>query len=212
VSSIFISFSAVSVVVVGLVCLWVPSGYATPGIEEADAPRKGIFLVASSEMSDPRFQQAVIVLLSHDENGALGLIVNRPTNIDLAEALPDLGDGGGKQHRLYFGGPVAMERILFLVRSEVALGRADYIMDDVYGSADRIVLEQLLNLKKPGNALHIYFGYAGWGRGQLEAEIGERSWHLFKADAAMIFDDEPNTLWRRFMERRRTGQIVLWRH
>ena len=187
-----------------------PNTYAARDIEEVDAPRKGIFLVASPSMSDPRFQHTVIVLLSYGENGALGLIVNRPTNIDLAAAIPDLEGGGEKRHRLFFGGPVAMKRILLLVRSEVALESAEHIMGDVYSSADRSVLEQLLILEKPANTLHLYFGYAGWASGQLEAEIGERSWYLFKADAAMIFDDEPSTLWRRFMERRRADQIIVW--
>jgi putative AlgH/UPF0301 family transcriptional regulator len=79
--------------------------------------QKGMFLVAHPDMLDPRFQQTVILLLSHGKRGTLGLIINRPTRTQLSQALPDLEIPNKARHLLFFGGPVGINSLLFLVRS-----------------------------------------------------------------------------------------------
>lgn len=162
-----------------------------------DEPAAGVFLVASRQMPDPRFQHTVILLLAHGDDGTLGLIINRPTAISLLDALPDLGDRGAK-HLLFFGGPVALNSLMFLNRSPKPPAQAIMVLDDVYVSSDRAVLEPLLDDSKP-TALRFYFGHAGWGPGQLHAELARGSWRLFRADADTLFQGQSEMLWEKFI-------------
>jgi putative transcriptional regulator len=166
--------------------------------QQVTTPAQGILLVASRQMPDPRFQRSVILLLVHGEEGSLGLIINRPTRIPLSEALPELG-GEGVKHRLFFGGPVAMNTLMFLVRGKPPSAHATPILEDVYVSADRRALERLLGTRKLAEKIRLYFGHAGWGPGQLNAELATGSWHLFQADAETLFHGQADTLWEKFI-------------
>ena len=160
-------------------------------------PAAGVVLVASQQMLDPRFRHSVILLLAHDDEGTVGLIINRPTAISLADALPGLGDKGAR-HLLFFGGPVALNTLMFLVRSPVPLAQSTLVLDDIYVSSDRGTLEQLLGKRKV-TVMRLYFGYAGWGPGQLSAELARGSWQLFQADADTLFQEQSDTLWEKFI-------------
>ena len=162
------------------------------------SPAQGVFLVASRQMSDPRFQRSVILLLAHGEEGTLGLIINRPTSLPLSEALPELGRGA-KKHRLFFGGPVAMNTLMFLIHSKTSPAHATPVLEDVYVSANRAALEQLLGSSKSAAQIRLYFGHAGWAPGQLNAELASGSWQLFQADAATLFHEQADTLWEKFI-------------
>lgn len=162
-------------------------------------PAQGVFLVATREMPDPRFQHSVILLLAHSEEGTLGIIVNRPTQIRLSDAVPDLEPGGKEKHWLFFGGPVAVDTLLFLVRGTNPPGQASRVLADIYMSADRPTLEQLLANGQPTDTLRIYFGHAGWAPGQLDAELVTGSWELFQADPEAVFSSDPNGVWEKFM-------------
>ena len=96
------------------------------------APAKGTFLVASPRMSDPRFSYSVILLLEHGEDGTLGLIINKDTEIPLSRVLPDLDVGGSDDHKLYLGGPVGRDLLIYLARSEEPPERSSHLMGDVY--------------------------------------------------------------------------------
>ena len=160
-------------------------------------PAAGVILVASRQMLDPRFQHSVILLLAHDDEGTVGLVMNRPTAISLADAMPELGDKGAS-HLLFFGGPVALNTLMFLIRSPVPLAQAALVLDDIYVSSDRGTLEQLLD-KRKATVLRLYFGYAGWGPGQLDAELARGGWQLFQADADTLFQEQSDTLWEKFI-------------
>ncbi len=178
---------------------------------EIDRPDKGVFLVASEDMVDSWFRQSVVFLVTHGEEGTLGLIINRPTRVAMSEVLPELRGTGVNQHRLFWGGPVAMERALFLTRSRIRLGQAEHIIDDIYASADRDMLQEMLDSDKANDQLRLYVGHAGWAPGQLDAEIAEGAWYLFKANAATVFHDKPETIWREFIGSRSRGRIMVWR-
>lgn len=173
-----------------------------------DAPAKGVFLVASRDMPDPRFQRSVIVILHHGEEGTLGVIVNRPTDVLLSEAMPEL-EGAGQDHALFFGGPVAMETLLFVARSETPPEQVAHVIEDVYWSGNRTALEEMLASGKPDSELRVYFGRAGWSPGQLDAELTDGSWHLFQADSETLFDQDPANLWPLFMEPGGQGWIMV---
>ena len=165
-----------------------------------DVPQKGVFLVAERNMPDPRFQHSVILLLVHGAEGTLGVIINRPTEIVLSEAVPDLEGLENREHRLFFGGPVAMESLLFLVYNEIPPEPVAHVLGAVHWGMNRTVLESLLAADKPDSELRIYFGRAGWAPGQLDAELMDGSWRLFRAPAEIPFDQDPATLWDTFMD------------
>ena len=179
-----------------------------PALIQPTRPEKGVFLVARREMPDLRFRESVILILDHGSDGTLGLIINRTTTILLTDALPRFKSIDKAQRFLFFGGPVAVGSILFLIHSIVPLEPAKHIVDNVYWSGSSVLLKQLLHAGKSEDELRLYLGYAGWSPGQLAAEINEGSWQLFRANPESIFSQEPDSLWQRLMEQRLPGGIM----
>ncbi len=164
-------------------------------------PGPGMFLVARRTLVDPNFSQSVVYLAEHDESGTLGLIVNRPGKVRLADALPGIEDARASGHLLSFGGPVGVSMIFMLIRSETAAAGMAHVAGDVYISADRRVLDAVLAAKKPASELRFYLGHSGWAAGQLEFELERGSWHVVAADGNAIFAADSETLWQRLIER-----------
>jgi putative transcriptional regulator len=160
-----------------------------------------MFLVAKRALDGPHFGQSVVYLVEHGEDGTLGLIVNRSSEISLSEALPDIEDKQATAHTLFYGGPVGLPMILMLVRSESAAEGMEYVADNVYISADRRVLHDVLAAKKPGSEVRFYIGHSGWASGQLDFELARGSWHAVAADTDAIFSGETGSLWHRLIER-----------
>ncbi len=174
-------------------------------------PEKGIFLVAKPGMADPRFQRSVVLLLAHSDNGTLGLIINRPTDVPLSRVLPDLQAPDTERHALFFGGPVGMDMLIFLMRSGVPPEHARQVMNDVYFSVDRETLEQLLTKRKARSELRMYIGHSGWGPGQLAAEIARGDWLLARADSATVFEKDLQTIWPQLIDRPPTpGRFIQY--
>lgn len=158
-------------------------------------PAKGVFLVATPGMQDPRFRRSVVLLLEHGESGTLGLILNKATEIPLAQVLPDMEGSSRESNPLFFGGPVRLDGILFLTRDTEAPERAEHVMEDVYYSGDRSLLEQLLEEDKDSGELRIFIGNSGWSPGQLAAEIAEGAWKLVRGDSSTVFDKDLDDIW-----------------
>jgi putative transcriptional regulator len=167
---------------------------ASAGARERTRPARGVFLVANERIDDGPFERAVVLLLAHGEEGTLGLIVNRPTDIPLSEALPDLAEGG-VSHDLYLGGPVAVDGLLVLFRSEEPPSGAPHVMGDVHYSGERDVLEQLLSEGKGPAELRLFLGHSGWAPGQLDDELLRGAWNVVPADALTVFRVEPHLMW-----------------
>jgi putative transcriptional regulator len=168
-----------------------PAAQSTP----EKAPGKGMLLVAARKMRDPRFGGAVVLLVQHGEGGTVGLIINRPTDIRLSEVLPDIKGVDKARQPVFFGGPVATNAMLFMVRSGIPPKDAEHVGADVYVSGNRTALEKALTGNTPVKDLRVYAGYAGWAAGQLDAEIERGDWHLSPADAQTIFAKDPSTVW-----------------
>jgi putative transcriptional regulator len=164
-------------------------------------PGPGMFLVAKRALDDSHFGQSVVYLVEHGEGGTLGLIVNRPSDVSLSEAVPDIEDKLATVHALYYGGPVGLPMILMLVRSESATEGMALIVDDVYISSDRRVLDEVIAAQKPNNELRFYIGHSGWAAGQLDFELLRGDWHVVTADTDAIFSGETGSLWNRLIER-----------
>jgi putative transcriptional regulator len=160
-----------------------------------------MFLVARRDLLEPHFSRSVIYLLEHDPQGTTGLIINRPSGMTLADAIADSRNKGADTHSLYYGGPVQHSRIIMLMRNASQSRLIQHIVDDIYVSADREVMNRLLTENKPKHELHFYIGHAGWSAGQLARELQRDSWHVMEGDAGAIFTAHPATLWDRLIER-----------
>jgi putative transcriptional regulator len=165
----------------------------------------GQLLIASESMSDPRFDQAVVLVVRHDQNGALGIIINRPVQdrplAALLEALGEQSPTAMGNVRIFAGGPVQPD-IGFVVHS------ADYRRRDTIDidghiavTSSREILRDIGDKRGPEKAL-IAFGYAGWGPGQLEGELEHRFWFTTPEDSKLIFDQDRDKVWDEAMKRR----------
>jgi putative transcriptional regulator len=173
---------------------------ALPGTSTGE-PDRGMFLVATRALDDSHFGQSVVYLVEHGEDGTLGLIVNRSSDISLSEAVPDIEDKQATAYALYYGGPVGLPMILMLVRSESPTEGMEHVANGVYISSDRRVLDEVIAVKKPENELRFYIGHSGWAAGQLDFELERGSWHVVAADTDAIFSGNTDSLWDRLIER-----------
>jgi putative transcriptional regulator len=155
---------------------------------------KGVLLVASPSLGDPNFHQTVLLIIEHGRGGTVGLILNRPTNVLLSEALPDFTVLKRTSHRLFAGGPVGQTQLVLLFRLTQLLPDTRQIIAGVYVGTPR-VLERIMTQPKPTETFRAFAGFAGWAPGQLEHEMLEGAWAILPSDAFSIFDNDPVTLW-----------------
>jgi putative transcriptional regulator len=165
-------------------------------------PAPGAFLVSKGIDRGP-FHQSVVLLLKHGEKGTLGVIVNRPTDVLLSEAIPDL-DPGDVPRPLYFGGPVGLEGLLVLFRnrSQAPPAGAEEVLEGVYYSGQREVLEGLLKGHLSSDEMRLFVGHSGWGPGQLAGELRRRSWDVMPASPFTLFRTDPLWMWETLTEGR----------
>ena len=166
------------------------------GINAQEHLGKGKLLVATEVVQGQAFAESVILLLNYDATGAVGLIVNRPTEALPAQALPDLAGLDRYEGTLYWGGPVEPFTLRALLRSDAPLDNAVPIFDTVH----LVPLDENLLGDASSNAnLRFFVGYAGWAPGQLEQEMAFGSWHIVAATEALVFADDPGGIWRRLL-------------
>jgi putative transcriptional regulator len=161
----------------------------------------GKLLVAARNLPDPNFAETVVLLADFNEQGAMGLILNRRTDVTLARAAPGLQQPPAQPTLVFFGGPVAVPGVLALLRSTSAPLDARRILADVYLVNTREGLERTIATGADSNRFRVYVGYAGWGAGQLEAEAAQGAWHVSTGDADVVFDPEPESAWQRQIRR-----------
>ena len=173
-------------------------------------PGKGVFLVARKGMPDPRFRRSVILLVAHGPAGTLGVIVNRATDISLQDVLPQL-EKPGRKARLHYGGPVSLDTLMFLIRSEEPPEQTTHVMGDVYFGGDKSTLEGLLEEERDSHELRLFVGHSGWAPGQLDSELGRGDWRLFRANAFTVFEKRLDSIWSDFMEPPKSEREVATR-
>jgi len=178
---------------------------SNPDLSHDGAFLTGQLLIAAESMSDPRFQNTVLVMIRHNADGALGLVINRPLGeqplAKLLDAIGEKGDGVTGSVPIYAGGPVEREQAFVLHSSDYhGAGTLDITPDAAAtGSAD--IFRDIAGKKGPGKFL-ILFGYAGWGAGQLENELAQHAWYTVPFDPKLVFDADRDKLWERALERR----------
>lgn len=175
-----------------LVCLFQPA-LAGP------TPARGAFLVASEDMNDPNFSRTVILLISYGEEGAMGLVINRPTTILPRRIIPGVEGLSRYNGPMFFGGPVMLDRILFLWRGAEPAGESEPVFGGVRVSANRDVLDSLASEPTDASRLRIYAGYAGWAPGQLDLELRQGGWHVVAASEDLVFADKPGAVWKQLL-------------
>lgn len=162
---------------------------------------KGVLLVASPGLLDPNFRQTVILICDHGSTGTLGLVLNRPTNLLLSEALSDVPSLQGTAHLLFAGGPVQPDAMLMLFRLAQEPAQARRVLDGIYLGGNLKELERVIAKPAPAETFRAFAGYAGWGPGQLASEMAQGSWRVLPADAASIFEKNPADLWQELTDR-----------
>ncbi len=156
---------------------------------------KGKFIVAARKLRDPNFSQTVVFLLQYDTNGALGVIVNRPSEMKLSKVLPDLKTLQKRDDIIFFGGPVFGNQLLLLVQADVQPGESIQVFQNVYVSSNPKIIEQMIKNEGKGDRFRVYAGYAGWAPGQLDQEVKRDHWHILPAEADVIFNKTPTEIW-----------------
>lgn len=169
--------------------------------------RAGMLLVATPVLLDPNFADTVVLILDSDENGALGVVLNRPSAVPVAEVLADWGDVVVEPEVLFQGGPVSTEGALAVAvlstPDDVPVG-----FREVHGRLGIVDLDTPLELLAGSlDGLRIFAGYAGWGADQLEAEIAEGSWYVVPAQVPDVFRLDPHDL-RKDVMRRQPGELA----
>jgi len=170
---------------------WLP---VTGGADES--PARGKLLVATELVRGDIFVQSVVLLLHYDETGAMGLVVNRPTEVGMDELVVDDDAISSYSGPIYWGGPVQMNSLRALRRTDKAPGDAERIVDSVYLVP---VDDALKNAPQDVPGLRLFIGFAGWAAGQLDHELARGSWHVVPASADLVFAKDPGQLWKQLV-------------
>ena len=161
----------------------------------------GKLLIAARGLADPNFAETVVLLAEFSDKGAMGIILNRRTDVTLTSVAPVLEVPGVDPVLVFFGGPVAVPGILALVRAASAPAGTSRIVADVHLVNTREVLENTIRAGADAGRLRVYVGYAGWAADQLNAETAAGSWHILEGDGDIVFDPEPDSTWERQIRR-----------
>lgn len=186
--------------VLGVVCLAL-LGFANSQAQELrhDQLAAGTFLVAPRKALDPNFAQTVVLIVQYDDDTTLGLIINQPSRVAMGKLFPERKTN--VEDPVYAGGPVGRSGMLALVRSSTKQAHTQFVFDDVYLLANRKLLTKTLASDADAKTFRVFLGYAGWSPGQLENELDNDLWHLFRADAKTVFDPHPENVWDRLIKR-----------
>jgi len=175
--------------------------------------RPGYLLVAAPALVDPNFNHSVVLLLDYDENGALGVVLNRPSPVPIGDVLPDWSALVGDPDVLFQGGPVSTDSALAVAALGTDSSGAENDSEPIgwrrlFGATGILDLDAPTELVAPVvSRLRIFAGYSGWGREQLAAEIAEGSWYVVPSVPSDLFTGDPGSLWARVL-RRQPGEIA----
>jgi putative transcriptional regulator len=171
-----------------------PTGYKT-GIDSL----RGQLLIAGATLPDPNFARTVVLICQHSEEGALGLVLNRRGELVIGDVAPELAELVGEDAVIDSGGPVQPDALLVLGEFEDAAFAGLAIVGSVGLVGDASEIADLVGVTRRTRA---FAGYAGWGPGQLDAELERDDWFVAPAGIDDIFDPDADELWRRVLERK----------
>jgi putative transcriptional regulator len=173
-----------------------------------DVPLRGRLLVAAPPLVDPNFDRTVVLMLEHGGEGALGLVLNRPGDTALAEAVPDWSLLAPEPAVVFAGGPVSPDSVIALARSETADQRDGWVpVGGGLGTVDLGRAPEEVGVVIEG--VRVFVGYAGWAPEQLEEELERGAWFVVEFQLDDAFGADPEQLWRRVLRRQR-GRLAMF--
>jgi putative transcriptional regulator len=155
----------------------------------------GKLLVASKDLGDPNFAKTVILLVHFDDQGVVGLVLNRRTDIPLSRLLEGVEGAKDRSDTAYLGGPVEVPSALALFQSPAKVEGAEHVFGGVYLISSKTTFEHTLAARPDPQVFHVYLGYAGWTKDQLRNEVEMGGWFIFPADTGAVFNSDPGSLW-----------------
>jgi putative transcriptional regulator len=169
---------------------------------------KGRLLVATPALGDPNFDQTVVLILEHGEEGAIGVVLNRPTTTELAASLPTWYRLAADPAVLFAGGPVSPDAAICLGRSWPGEQAEGY--EPLFGTIGTVDLTlDADDLSPVLQGIRIFVGYAGWSEGQLEAEIEAGAWFVVDSLPDDALSTQPDDLWQNVLRRQR-GPVAMF--
>jgi putative transcriptional regulator len=162
----------------------------------------GRLLIATPMLRDPNFDRTVVMLLDHNDDGALGVVLNRPSAMAVADPLPQWVEHVAEPAVVFVGGPVSPSSAICLAHAAEDITGQGW--QPLFGGLGTVDLS-----RSPGELggvigdLRVFAGYAGWGAGQLEAEIGAGAWWVTRPGPGDALSASPDTLWREVLRRQR---------
>lgn len=168
---------------------------------------KGQLLISAGGLYDPNFRHTVVLIGEHGQEGAVGVVLTRPLELTVEQAVPMLADLVEPGERLFQGGPVEPNQAVLL--AEVA--DPSLVDVPVFGSVGFLTDEVPSDVRPAVRRARVFVGHAGWGPGQLEAELEGDSWIIEEATEEDVFTSSPEALWRRVLERKGPPYTTLAR-
>ena len=166
---------------------------------------QGTLLIAGPTLWDPNFRRTVLLIGHHDDDGAVGVILNRASEMTVAEAVPPLGSLVPADEPVFLGGPVQPDSAV-VVADFVDPSIADFLAFDTIGF---LPSETHPGVEGAVRRARVFAGYAGWGPGQLEAEMDEDSWIVEPARPSDVFSSDPKRLWEEVLRRKGSSFDLL---
>jgi putative transcriptional regulator len=170
---------------------------------------QGKILIMQRNAPDPLFSHSVIVLAHYDRTGALGLMIHYRSDLTIQRALAGIKGAGKRTDTLFVGGPVQLEGVLALLRSAHPPEDAGHVAGNLYLLSSKQSIGAALSAGRKSSEFRVFLGYAGWGPGQLEREVRLNGWYIFDYDENLVFDEHPETLWERLIERTGLQKVML---
>lgn len=158
-------------------------------------PKKGDLLISEPFLPDPNFERTVVLLCEHNEEGSFGFVLNRPSLLKYSDVIDGVDDFNVS---LFIGGPVQQDTLHFIHRAGEIIEDSMEICPGVFWGGNYEQVQSLIDTKQINpNDFKFFIGYSGWGDGQLEMEMKEKTWIVSDvANAIQIFDMDPEKLWK----------------
>jgi len=176
-----------------------PSRSSPNGYKSAIDSMRGQLLIAGATLPDPNFARTVVLICEHSEDGALGLVLNRPGELVVGESAPELAVLTGEDAIIDQGGPVQPDALLVLAEFDEPSHAGISIIGNVGLVGDGSEIDELPDQTQ---RVRIFAGYAGWGPGQLDAELARDDWFVAPAGVDDIFHPDADELWSRVLSRK----------
>jgi len=166
---------------------------------------RGRLLIASPVLVDPNFHRAVVLITEHSEEGAMGVVLNRPSDTEVGAAVPELAALVGESEAVFAGGPVQTEALIVLAEFRDRAAAAAIVVADVGLVSAEMETGELAEAIRRAR---VFAGYSGWGPGQLEAELEEEAWIVEAPVPGELFAEDPEALWSAVLARK-GGRFAL---